>query len=102
MTPEEKGQQDFMRFKLGLGIGFAAGYYLGAKAGRARYEQLQEWVHKARESDVVETAADKAKAVVDLGFERARDLVDSKRRGDAGESATTADDVVLDVRGNGG
>jgi hypothetical protein len=65
-----------MRFKLGLIIGLAVGYYFGAKAGRARYEQLRVWIEKAKESDLLETATDKAKAVVDLGVERARDLVD--------------------------
>lgn len=68
-----------MRFKLGLAIGLAVGYYFGAKAGRTRYLQLREWIDKAKDSGVLETAADKAKAVVDLGVERARDLVD---RGD--------------------
>ena len=52
-----------MRFKSGVVIGFAVGYYLGAKAGRTRYLQMREWVEKA-------------KPVVDLGMERARDLVD--------------------------
>jgi hypothetical protein len=57
-----------MRFKAGIVVGFAVGYYFGAKAGRQRYLQLRGWLHG--------TAADKAKAVVDLGVERARDLVD--------------------------
>jgi hypothetical protein len=57
-----------MRFKAGLVIGLGVGYYFGAKAGRARYEQLRDWLHGP--------AADKARAVIDLGVERARDLVD--------------------------
>ena len=65
-----------MRFKLGLFIGLAVGYYFGAKAGRTRYVQLREWIDKAKESGALEAATDKAKAVVDLGVERARDLVD--------------------------
>jgi hypothetical protein len=33
-----------MRFRLGLVLGLAIGYVLGARAGRARYEQiLQAW-----------------------------------------------------------
>jgi hypothetical protein len=81
-----------MRFKLGLIIGFALGYYLGAKAGRARYEQMRVWLERAKESELFETAADKAKAVVDLGVERAKDLVDRD-----------ADDpVVIDLAVNGG
>ena len=67
-----------MRFRIGLFVGFGAGYYLGAKAGRERYEQLNRTLRKLRRSQALDTAADKAKAVVDLGMERARDLVDSK------------------------
>ena len=67
-----------MRFRIGLLVGFGAGYYLGAKAGRERYEQLNRTLRKLRRSQALDTAADKAKAVVDLGMERARDLVDSK------------------------
>ena len=65
-----------MRFKTGLVIGFGAGYYFGAKAGRTRYLQLREWIEHAKDSGVVETATDKAMAVVDLGIERARELLD--------------------------
>jgi len=67
-----------MRFRMGVIVGFGAGYYLGAKAGRERYEQLNRTIRKVRRSQALDTATDKAKAVVDLGMERARDLVDSK------------------------
>jgi hypothetical protein len=82
-----------MRFKLGLLIGLGVGYYFGAKAGRTRYLQLREWMGKAKDSGVLETAADKARAVVDLGVERARDLVD---RGD------DTDPVTIDLSASGG
>ena len=68
-----------MRFKSGVVIGFAVGYYFGAKAGRTRYLQMREWVEKA-------------KPVVDLGMERARDLVDR----------SDDDAVVVDLAVNGG
>jgi len=64
-----------MRFRLGVMIGFGAGYYLGAKAGRERYEQINRWIDNARGSEAYGTATDKARAVIDLGVERARDLV---------------------------
>ena len=77
-----------MRFKVGVVIGFGIGYYFGAKAGRHRYVQLHDWLHGA--------AADKAKAVVDLGIERARDLVDR------GEDAQDHDrNVVIDLGAGG-
>jgi hypothetical protein len=66
-----------MRFRFGVVIGFAAGYWFGTKAGRARHEQLRRWVEQARSSSVADVAVDKAKAVLDLGLERARDLMPS-------------------------
>lgn len=75
-----------MRFRFGLVTGFGLGYYLGAKAGRERYEQLNDWLNRLRGSETVETASEKAKAIVDLGVERARDLVD--RGGDDGDPTT--------------
>ena len=67
-----------MRFRAGLLIGFAAGYYMGTAAGRERHEQIKQTIRKVKRSDVYDTATDKAKAVVDLGVERAKDLVDAK------------------------
>jgi hypothetical protein len=57
-----------MRFRLGVVVGFAAGYYLGARAGRERYEQMRQGIAKVRESRPLE----KARAAVELGMERVR------------------------------
>jgi hypothetical protein len=65
-----------MRFRLGIVVGFAAGYYLGARAGRERYEDINRTVRKLKRTDAFETASEKAKAVVDLGVERAKDAID--------------------------
>jgi hypothetical protein len=56
-------------------VGFGAGYYLGAKAGRERYQQLNAMIGKVKRSDAYEEATDKARAVVDLSVERAKDFV---------------------------
>ena len=69
-----------MKFRLGIIIGFSAGYYLGTRAGRERHEQINRMIGKIRRSEAVDIAADKAKAVVDLSMERAKDLVE--HRGD--------------------
>ena len=58
-----------MRFRIGLLAGFAAGYYLGTKAGRERYEQIRRWLDDARQSRPFE----KAQAAVELGLERVRE-----------------------------
>ena len=67
-----------MRFRLGMVTGFATGYYLGAKAGRQRYDQINRALRRARRSDAFEVASEKAKAALDEGVEKARNLVDSK------------------------
>jgi hypothetical protein len=78
-----------MRLRLGFTLGFGAGYYLGAKAGRERYEELRRWIDQLRQSEALETAEEKTKAVIDLGVERARDLVE-ERRGNGGSDQPTA------------
>lgn len=86
-----------MRLRLGLVVGFGAGYYLGSMAGRERYEQINRMVKKVKRSEAYDVATDKAKAVVDLGVERARDLVESK----IGGSETGADNAAPTAAGAG-
>jgi hypothetical protein len=57
-----------MRFRTGAILGFAAGYYLGARAGRERYEQLR----KVLEAVPFGLAVEKLQAVVELAVERVR------------------------------
>jgi hypothetical protein len=72
---------------MGMVTGFAAGYYMGAKAGRQRYEQINRRLSQLRGSDTFETAADRARALVEEGVEKARAVVETRagdRRDDAG------------------
>jgi hypothetical protein len=48
-----------MRFRAGLLIGAAAGYYLGARAGRERYEQMESYLDRVRSSPTVRGLADR-------------------------------------------
>jgi hypothetical protein len=57
-----------VKFRLGLVVGFAVGYYLGAKAGRARYEQIRRRLERLRDSRLF----DRLQAAVELGVERLR------------------------------
>ena len=77
-----------MRFRLGLMLGLGAGYYLGTKAGRERYEQINQMVRKVRRTEAYQTASDKAQAVVDLGVERAKDFVEEHKPGSNGADGT--------------
>ncbi len=67
-----------MRLRFGFFAGFATGYYLGAMAGRERYQQLNRLIGRAKRSDAMDVAADKAKAAVDLGVEKAKEGVQTK------------------------
>jgi hypothetical protein len=67
-----------MGFKVGAVTGFAAGYYLGARAGRQRYEQINRQLARLKRSEAFEEATERAKAVVEEGVEKARSLVESK------------------------
>ena len=85
-----------MRMRLGMTMGFAAGYYLGAKAGRQRYEQMNKWLGRVRRSETFETASDKARAVIDLGVERAKDAVDGIADGATDTNVPTIDVTTPD------
>jgi hypothetical protein len=61
-----------MRFRTGIVLGVAIGYVLGTRAGRERYEQIRRMATGAARAA---RSSDKAKAAIDLGVERARDLV---------------------------
>jgi hypothetical protein len=50
-----------MRGKVGLVIGLAAGYVLGSRAGRERYEQIKEQVEKIWNLEPVQEQVGKAK-----------------------------------------
>ncbi len=78
-----------MRFRLGFVSGFAAGYYLGTKAGRERYAEIQRTLDKVRSTEVYETASTKAKAVVDEGVDKVKDK--AKELTDRGSNTDAAD-----------
>ncbi len=77
-----------MRFRLGMITGFGAGYYLGAKAGRERYEQINQKLRKARRSEAFEVAADRTRATLEEGVDKARDLVESRMGNGSGDDAS--------------
>lgn len=74
-----EGKCEHMAFRLGITVGFGLGYYLGTMAGRERYQQLNRLIRKVKGSNAYDQAADKAKAVVDLGTEKVKEGVQSKR-----------------------
>jgi hypothetical protein len=67
-----------MRYKMTFVVGFAAGYTLGAKAGRERYEQIRRTVRGLSESPTVQSAAGVLQAQASNLAGTARDKVVEK------------------------
>ena len=59
--------------KLGFMVGLGAGYVLGSKAGRERYEQLRRLWDNVATSPSVKEARGRAKNAAGTGFAQARD-----------------------------
>ena len=89
----------------------ATGYYLGAKAGRQRYDQINRTIAKVKRSEAyeevteiakakVEEAAEKAKSAVEEGVEKARTALES-RSDDSNDlhSNGSGDSAVTDLGG---
>jgi uncharacterized membrane-anchored protein YhcB (DUF1043 family) len=64
-----------MRFRLGLLIGLAVGYVLGAKAGKERYDQIVNTVKRVTEVDSVQKATDRVKQTVGEGMTSASEAI---------------------------
>ena len=79
-----------MRGRLGVFIGFGAGYVLGAKAGRERYEQLSRLYENLLSSPAFGKVSGKAKEAVGAGVEQAKNV--------ASEGVSKVSDAVKDRR----
>ncbi len=55
-----------MKFRTGLVVGFAAGYVMGSRAGRERYEQIKHIAGEARTHPAVAQLVDQFTGVTDL------------------------------------
>ncbi|HVL51704.1 MAG TPA: hypothetical protein VM754_09440 [Actinomycetota bacterium] len=64
-------------FKTGAIIGFGLGYMQGAKAGRQRYEQIQQKMKKVSESPTVKKAIEPVKPMVNAKLESGKELMGS-------------------------
>ena len=56
-------------------VGFAVGYYLGSKAGRERYVQLDAALHRLTSAPGFRGARQKVAAALDLGTMAAKDAM---------------------------
>ena len=94
-----RGHNGSVKLRIGTVIGFSIGYALGARAGRERYRQMVQVANQIGHSEPVAGTAslivDKAKAVVTLGKERAKDTIGVRLGWRNGDEA--ADAIALDL-----
>jgi len=74
---------------LGLAVGGAAGYVLGAKAGRERYEQLIEAAKRWRQRPEVKRLSEQALARLDRLSDQAADKLQAARQSTGAETSSS-------------
>ena len=100
-----------MRFRLGVIMGFGAGYVLGSRAGRERYEQIRRWWGQFTGSPTVHRATERARELAGEQSKRALYAVQSgvgkagsavkERLGDHGDPASEMEDLVSGPQASG-
>lgn len=86
------------RMKLGLLVGFSAGYVLGAKAGRERYEQIMSGWRRVKSSPAFQTASGKVGAAVGLSLERGKVIaLDGLKKASGVGRSSLAEESRLDL-----
>ena len=73
-------QNGCMKFRTGVILGFAAGYVLGAKAGRERYEQIGRAAAVVANNPPIRRLLDESKTLADQGTFKARESMSDQLR----------------------
>ena len=73
-----------MKFRTGLLVGAALGYYYGAKAGRERYEQIDRGLDKLRSTSTYQSVAGQVGDRVGMAKDVVRDRAGSVAGGALG------------------
>jgi hypothetical protein len=68
-----------MRFKMGIALGFGAGYVLGARAGRYRYEQIVKGVKGMWSSPEMTKMREEAGRIAEQVQEQAQGAMEAVR-----------------------
>ncbi|MCA1824214.1 MAG: hypothetical protein ABR520_07810 [Mycobacteriales bacterium] len=85
--------------RITFAAGFGAGYVLGARAGRARYEQIIKLVRRVANKPAVQDATEELKTQAGGILNTAKRVVTSKVGGQQVEtSPTSAGDGTINLR----
>ncbi|MEX5719011.1 hypothetical protein [Geodermatophilus maliterrae] len=85
--------------KLSLGLGLGVGYVLGARAGRARYEQIKQAAAGLVERPEVQQALEQARTVAPAPLQGSIDKLSGRASGPQGTSAATVGVETVTVEG---
>lgn len=84
-----------MRYKISFAVGIAAGYVLGTKAGRQRYEQIRRQARSLKDNPNVQETAGVVQAqafdLLRMAKDKATDKLGNTKIGDAVSSLAGAD-----------
>jgi hypothetical protein len=93
-----------MKFRTGMLVGLGAGYVLGAKAGRERYQQIVEATRAFMENPGVQRLSDEVGKTVNLGKDRVSTVANRKVEqlsGSLADQASKAKEFVADKTATG-
>ena len=82
-NPHRLGYNGSMRFRTGLLVGLGLGYYFGAKAGRERYEQIEKWLDRLRDTAAYRDVRVKVEDGIREGATAMRSMVEETAFGGA-------------------
>jgi hypothetical protein len=93
-----------MRGKLMFISGLAAGFVLGSRAGREKYEEIRANAKKVWEHPTVQEAAGVAQAQANKLYTEGKDKINQSKLGEklhtTGSSSTTTDTTTTELTGS--
>jgi hypothetical protein len=84
-----------MRFRTGVIVGLGLGYYFGAKAGHERYEQIEEWLDRLRETTAYREVRTKVTDGIREGTSAVRTMVEETAFGEHSDQLDDTDELYL-------
>jgi hypothetical protein len=80
-----------MRFTSGIIVGFGAGYYLGTKAGRERYQDIERWLDQVKATDTYQGGKDR---LLTVAFTRGAPILEALDGATDGKASMLIDRIA--------